>query len=383
MAAHPGCSRRPWILAVTVRRRNTRLGSALSETRKGFGDKVRSAYGDTQPYTQDSGWVSDGRFLMASGPTPLDSPLPTGELPGHSSFQRRVRWVFLGPNGIRAGWRMLIFFALFVVIARLLQAGLKLIPALERWRQAQPKGMFTPGTVLLGETVAALSVILAAVVMTFIEKRSLADYGLPGKEAFGKRFWQGVPFGFAMLTVLMALIATFHGFSLGGLAIGGAEAARDGIVYFVAFILVGIFEEFSFRGYLQATLGSGIGFWPAAILLAIGFGALHLGNPGEAKVGAFSAGSFGLLAAFSLWRTGSLWFPIGLHAAWDRGETFFYSVPDSGGVAQGHLLNSAFHGSNWLTGGSVGPEGSLLVFVALGLGALGIHLLFPVRQKSL
>ena len=178
MAAHPGCSRRPWILAVTVRRRNTRLGSALSETRKGFGDKVRSAYGDTQPYTQDSGWVSDGRFLMASGPTPLDSPLPTGELPGHSSFQRRVRWVFLGPNGIRAGWRMLIFFALFVVIARLLQAGLKLIPALERWRQAQPKGMFTPGTVLLGETVAALSVILAAVVMTFIEKRSFADYGL-------------------------------------------------------------------------------------------------------------------------------------------------------------------------------------------------------------
>jgi membrane protease YdiL (CAAX protease family) len=320
---------------------------------------------------------------MASGPAPLDSPVPSGEAPGSSSFQSRVRWVFLGPGGIRAGWRMLIFFAVFVVFARIVQAGLKHIPPLERWRQAQPKGVFTPGAVLLGEGLASLSVIFAAFVMTFIEKRSFADYGLPGKEAFGKPFWQGVPFGFAMLTVLMALIAAFHGFSLGGLAIGGAEAVRDGLVYFAAFILVGIFEEFSFRGYLQATLASGIGFWAAAILLAILFGCLHLGNPGEAKVGAFSAGSFGLLAAFALWRTGSLWFPIGMHAAWDWGETFFYSVPDSGGVAQGHFLNSVFHGSNWLTGGSVGPEGSLFVFVALVLGAAAIHFLFPARQKSI
>ena len=146
---------------------------------------------------------------MASGPAPLDSPVPSREAPGSSSFQSRVRWVFLGPGGIRAGWRMLIFFAVFVVFARIVQAGLKHIPPLERWRQAQPKGMFTPGVVLLGEGLASLSVIFAAFVMTLIEKRSFADYGLPGKEAFGKRFWQGVPFGFAMLTVLMALQEMF------------------------------------------------------------------------------------------------------------------------------------------------------------------------------
>jgi hypothetical protein len=293
-----------------------------------------------------------------------------------------VNWAFLGPNGIRAGWRLLIAFAFFVAFGHLVHAGLGHIPPLERWRQAQPKDVFSPGALILNEAGAALSVILAAFVMTFIEKRSFADYGLPGNSALGKRFWQGAPYGFAMLTVLMALIALFHGFSLGGWALGRSDAVRDGLLYLVAFVLVGIFEEFFFRGYLQSTLASGIGFWPAAILLAIGFGALHLGNPGEAGVGALSAGSFGLLAAFSLWRIGNLWFAIGMHAAWDWGQTFFYSVPDSGGVAQGHLLNSFFHGPNWLTGGSVGPEGSLFVFVALGVGAVGVHYLFPARQKS-
>jgi hypothetical protein len=32
----------------------------------------------------------------------------------------------------------------------------------------------------------------------------------------------------------------------------------------------------------------------------------------------------------------------------------------------GRLTNSSFHGPDWLTGGSVGPEGSYLVFVVIG-----------------
>jgi hypothetical protein len=49
------------------------------------------------------------------------------------------------------------------------------------------------------------------------------------------------------------------------------------------------------------------------------------------------------------------------------GESFFYSVPDSGQISPGHLLSSSFHGSRWLTGGSVGPEGSFVCFVVIAL----------------
>jgi membrane protease YdiL (CAAX protease family) len=248
--------------------------------------------------------------------------------------------------------------------------------------QSQPKGLITPGGQIISEGLTVLCLLISAFIMTKIEKRSFADYGLPLRESFGKRFWQGVPLGLAMLSLLMALIAIFHGFSLGGFAITGSGAVKYGALYGLGFILVGIFEEFSFRGYLQSTLASGLGFWPAAIVLATLFGAIHLGNPGEAKYGAIMAGLFGLVAAFSLRRTGTIWFAIGMHASWDWGETYLYSVPDSGLLAQGHLLNSSFHGPTWLTGGSVGPEGSAFVFLVLLIWALAIHLLFPSKHLS-
>ncbi|MGA7379817.1 MAG: CPBP family intramembrane glutamic endopeptidase, partial [Terriglobales bacterium] len=107
------------------------------------------------------------------------------------------------------------------------------------------------------------------------------------------------------------------------------------------------------------------------------FGAIHLQNPGEAWVGALCAGLIGLFFCFTLRRTGSLWFAVGMHASWDWGESYLYSVPDSGGMVTGHLLNSGFHGSHWLTGGSVGPEGSVLVFVVIGASWLLFDRVYP------
>jgi len=315
--------------------------------------------------TIDSGQVDP--VVVSSEPRPA-APQPA---PGN---------IFVGPHGIRAGWRLLIFLAIFLALAFGVQFILFHIPVVRAYQQAQPKGVITAAGQILGEGLSVLFLITSAFIMTKIEKRSFADYGWPPREAFGKRFWQGVPLGLAILSLLMALIALFHGFSIDGFAISGSEAIKYGLLYGVGFILVGIFEEFSFRGYLQSTLASGIGFWPAAIVLAALFGAIHLGNPGEAKYGAIMAGLFGLVAAFSLQRTGNIWFAIGMHASWDWGETYLYSVPDSGFLAQGHLLKTSFHGPVWLTGGSVGPEGSAFVFLVLMIWALVLHLLFPAKQ---
>jgi membrane protease YdiL (CAAX protease family) len=320
---------------------------------------------------------------MTTDPVQFEAPAPKPEPDGEpSSFQRIMHQVFLGPHGIRAGWRILIAVSLFLAIVTVLQAGLRRIPPLHAWSRAQPKGVMTPGILALSEGTAALALLLAALIMTAIEKRSLGDYGLPGREAFGKRFWQGMPYGFVMMSAALGLIAVLHGVSIEGLALGTTAAVHYGLLYLLGFILVGFFEEFSFRGYLQATLASGIGFWWAAIALSILFGTLHMGNPGEARFGALMAGCFGLLAAFSLRRTGSIWFAIGMHAAWDWGETYFYGVPDSGIAAQGHLLNASFHGPVWLTGGTVGPEASVFSFVVLILSAAGLHFMFPAKPKE-
>jgi len=297
------------------------------------------------------------------------APAPTKPSAAHN--------IFIGPNGIRAGWRLVIFLALDFAFVY----GIVHIPGVRSLLPSQQ--IFTANGLLLSEGLLnLLPLLLAAAVMTLIEKRSFADYGMPLQEAFGKRFWQGVPIGFIMLSLLLLLIAARHGFSLDGVGVGGAAALSLAVLYFIGFILVGMFEEFSFRGYMQSTLQSGIGFWPAAIILSIGFGAIHLGNSGEAKIGAFMAGCFGLVAAFALRRTGNIWYPIGMHASWDWGETYFYGTPDSGVLAQGHFLNSSFRGPEWLTGGSVGPEGSWFVFLVMILWAIAIHFLFPAKPAS-
>ena len=82
-------------------------------------------------------------------------------------------------------------------------------------------------------------------------------------------------------------------------------------------------------------------------------------------MGILGATVIGFFFCLTLRRTGNLWFAVGFHTSWDWGESFIYSVPNSGTMVPGHLLHSRFYGSNWLTGGSVGPEGSVFLFVLI------------------
>ncbi len=184
------------------------------------------------------------------------------------------------------------------------------------------------------------------------------------------------------ISVLIGLIAAFGGYSFGGLALHGKEVLRWGVFWGGFFIFVGLFEEFLFRGYTQYTLADSIGFWPAAVVLSCSFGAVHLWNPGEGWVGATGVVAIGLVFAFTLRRTGNLWLAVGWHASFDFGETFLYSVPNSGLVLEGHLSNASLHGPDWLTGGTVGPEGSVFSFLTMAILAIAIHFLFPAKKPE-
>jgi uncharacterized protein len=268
--------------------------------------------------------------------------------------------VFMGPNGLRAGWRLLVYVVVAFLIMALLVALIS--PLADR---------FHPPGVLISEGTAFLAALAASFVMgRAIEHRSLAGYGLPGREAFGMRFWAGLLWGFLALTALLLLIHLGHGFDFGTRVLAGPQIAKYTALWGISFLAVGFAEEYIFRGYALATLSTGMGFWPSAVLLSAIFGAVHLGNPGEDWAGALCAGLIGLFFCLTLRRTGSLWFAIGMHAGWDFSESFLYSVPDSGAMVPGHLLNSSFHGPPWLTGGSVGPEGSALVFVIIAIAFL-------------
>jgi uncharacterized protein len=219
---------------------------------------------------------------------------------------------------------------------------------------------------LVTEASMMLAAILPAFVMSRIEDRPFSDFGLPARGAFGRNFWVGTLWGIASLTALMLGLRAAGGFTFGSLDLHGARIFKFAVFYALLFLMTGFFEEFLLRGYSQWVLTRGMHFWPAAALLSISFGAIHGANPGEAKTGLVAAALIGFFLCLTLRRTGNLWWAIGFHMAWDWGESYLYSVPDSGALLPGHLLNSSLHGPGWLTGGSVGPEGSYLVFVVIG-----------------
>jgi hypothetical protein len=233
----------------------------------------------------------------------------------------------------------------------------------------------------INEATLALGVLLAALLMSFLEKQKMDDYGLPLGEAFSDRFWQGILAGLIAVTALVGMIAAAGGYSFGRLLFHQKEAIRLACYWALFMCLVAIFEEFLFRGYLQRTLGKRFGFWPSAFVLSGLFGCVHLTNIGEDWVGAASVALVGLVLCLSLERTGNLWFAVGLHASFNFGQTFLFSVPDSGNVFADNLSSARLRGPVWLTGGSVGPEASLFCFLTMGLLAYAIHRIYPKKTE--
>jgi uncharacterized protein len=260
-----------------------------------------------------------------------------------------------------------------------------------RWISPGLPRVITPFFVIVQEVILVVMVVLPAVIVARFERRTLADYGLPLRNAFGRNFWLGAAWGIAALTVLLLVLRVNGSFIFGNIGLSWKGTLWYGALWAAAMYLVGVGEEFMLRGYSQFTLTTGLdfwksspvgwkrsmGFWLAAGVLSLVFAALHLTNPGETKLGISSVVAIGLFLAFTLYRTGSLWFAIGMHAAWNWGQTFFYGVPNSGMVAKGHLLNPTIQGPAWYSGGTAGPEGSILIFPLIALLFIVFDRAFP------
>jgi membrane protease YdiL (CAAX protease family) len=306
------------------------------------------------------------------------TPLPPGPPPGPplagDSFGGLIQRVFFNSEGFRAGWR----FLLYAILMVLFFLGFKVALA-QVWKSTP--GTFSIAGLFLAEVVGFAAAFAAATVMSFIEHRPVGIYGLPVRGAFGKLFWQGALVGFIEISLLVALIWAFGGYSFGSLELRGIELLRWGALWALCFVFVGLFEEFLFRGYTLFTLSSGVGFWPASVILSLLFGAVHYQNKGEGLAGVAGVFVVGMLWCFSVRRTGTLWFAVGMHAAYDFGETFLYSVPDSGMLFPGHLSSASLHGPVWLTGGSVGPEASVFDFLIFFALFFVIHGLYPENKS--
>lgn len=286
-----------------------------------------------------------------------------------------MRRVFFNVRGLRAGWRLLIFVGLFFLL------GFLTSELIERVFHPVQRSFLDPLNMISEEAQSLVQVLVATWVMMRIEHRHMRDYGIPVRNVFGAKFWIGTLYGLASTSLLVGLIALFGGYRILGLAIHGPTFWYFLAVWLLANLLIGFSEELQFRAYLLSTLADGIGFWSAALLLSLGFGALHYFlKPHERWEDFASTGLLGLFMCLTLRRTGSLAFAIGFHAAFDLANLFIWSGQNAGEFAVGHLLETKWTGPDWLTGGLLGPEASWMVFVVIAL--LFAIFLWQYRRKQ-
>jgi membrane protease YdiL (CAAX protease family) len=284
--------------------------------------------------------------------------------------------VFFGLNGLGALWRLPLFFAIQSVTAGVITLLRRLGPP---WlaSPATTVSVLTSQYFLIVEPVVFAGYFLATWIMGKLERRTMADYGLPASGLLGRGLWLGLAAGFASVSTLLGTMRLAGALHFDGVALHGSEAWTHASLWALAFLLVGLQEEFRGRGYVLFTLATGVGFWPAALITSFWFGYTHRTNSGETPIGLLSVGASGMLFCILVCKTGDLWLPIGFHAAWDFGLTYVYGVPDSGLAETGHLLNSHFSGPAWLTGGSAGPEASLVCLILILVLSVATLLFFP------
>jgi membrane protease YdiL (CAAX protease family) len=285
---------------------------------------------------------------------PLDSPEATVSVPPPTRPRSVLQKVFVGPHGLRAGWKVLIFFLIFVAVGYLLRPLVKLTG------KPDPRLPVAPGAVLLRELRSVMAVLTTTAIMAkWIDRKPWGYFGMPLRNAFRSSFWTGAAVGVGVLWLQLEIMHVCGWFDYGTVQLSSSAIVAYGLMWAIMFLSVGVTEEGTLRGYVQrvttdglSMLPGGWSFWASALWFSIIFGGVHISNPGENKFGIAMVFIDGMIMCFSLWRTGNLWFAIGTHAAWDWGQTFLFGTPDSGFNGQHVLMNPSFHGAD-------GPEGSI------------------------
>jgi uncharacterized protein len=278
---------------------------------------------------------------------------------------------------LRLIWRAAIFWALadqalpliLTPVVGLVAARLHIAPQL------------TPAFDALWEITYLLIALVCTGLFARYEGRRIDSYGLPVSQALGARTAEGALVGVAMSGAVAIGMYFLGGMQVHGVATSGGALALAALAWLGANICVGVAEELLYRSYLLQTLWRSIGFWPASIVIAVLFAADHyFYKTGENVYDVITLVSLSLLMCYSVLRTGTLWFAVGFHIAFDYMQIFVIGTPNGDMVPVGRLLNVTFQGPAWLTGGVLGTEASFLMFPLIAL--LWLYLWYRFREND-
>lgn len=276
-----------------------------------------------------------------------------------------IKGIFIGADRkLRPIWRAILFVvASYFVLSPVLDW---VFSRVAEWLNLSEA--LAPGPVALSEFENFLIALICTAAFALYERRRVDSYGLAVNRALSRHTGEGFIAGVLMAGAVALGMILLGGMHVRGLAISGGTLVGYALAWFATCICVGIAEEFWFRSYFQQTLWKAIGFWPSAVVIALLFAAIHyFFKQGENIWDVITLLSLSVLLSYSLLRTGTLWFAVGFHVAFDYMQLFVIGTPNGAHVPVGRLLNVHFTGPSWLTGGVLGTEASFLMYPAIAL----------------
>jgi uncharacterized protein len=289
----------------------------------------------------------------------------------------RLRRLFVGQTGLRYGWRFVIF-AAAIELAFLFLEGPAIIFFATKFHLDQ--NALSAQMLILSEIVGFLIVLIVTGAAAFLERHRIDSYGLPLNRRFGRLFWDGAFVG--VLTIIFVGLAMLvaGGMQLHGLALQGKEMITSPILWLFGMLLVGVSEEYLFRGYALQSLWRSAGFWPAALITSGLFAGAHLTKPHENAIDIGMIFVLGAVLCLTVRVTGSLWWAVGWHVSFDYGQFFMIGTRNGGQVPVGRLFDVTFHGPAWINGGELGTEASYFMIPAIV--AIFIYVRFFLARRA-
>lgn len=257
------------------------------------------------------------------------------------------------PDGrVRLGWRLLFFCLVTFTVGGIATFVL-------------PLGQVGGSAALL------LGALTAGAFMLALDGRPASALGFAlRKGAFGESA-RGLALGVAIGAVVVGSLALAGGLGWTGQP-GDAASWFAGAVGALAFLAIpAAAEEALLRGYPLQALTEEFGPVRALALTAVAFAALHLGNPGVTWSGTLNVTAAGVLLGIIYLKTLSLWWATGAHLGWNWAQGYLADLPVSGlELMDAPLYEGYARGPEWVSGGSFGPEGSLVATGVIAAAAI-------------
>jgi len=206
------------------------------------------------------------------------------------------------------------------------------------------------------------------------EKREIREFSSKG---FLKNSILGVLIG-TVLQGLTILVIWFEG----DFRIISVNPFSSIITPFAVAFSVAIFEETLLRGIIFRIFEEKLGSYISLLISAIIFGAVHLLNPDSSVISSICMGIVGFMFGASYIYNRSLWLPIAIHFSWNFVQSGIFGAITSGNEKTSSLFSTKISGTELITGGAFGPEGTIQATIFWLLVSI-ILLVLIIKQNKL